>query len=525
MLLILPKLHITLNNKDIKIEDPAKFLGVIFDSKLNWKPHIDYIVTKCKKRINIMRAVSGYRWGASKRALLSIYRALVRSVLDYGDVAYATASATQLKRLQNVQSEALRLACGTAKGTPVIALQNECGEVPLNLRRLSNSIRFGAKILGSNVHPAADTMRDHWSNHYCTSSIKQNSIFKRTEHFFSTISEPFKSPIFQLTAPWLNKTTKVDLFLKKHINKKTDSPNIMSSLSLQLIDKYNDHTSIYTDGSKFENVVSAAFYVPSVNSHNVYRLADNSSIYSAELTAIIEAIKWIIQSENVNDSTNKYIIYTDSLSVATSIKENKSSSRPNLFLEFIDNINKLKNSSIVIAWIPSHIGLSGNEMADTLAKKGQEIPEINSTNYLELMEIYSLIKKYVINIWQNEYDNEGKGRFYKSIQPLVSTDIKFMDSIRKREVQITRLRMGHVLNNNWLKVIGKSTTDLCSECQVPETIEHTLFACKKNDISVLLLKKCADKKVECTVKSIFSIQDIYLEAYNILMTITNGKIM
>ena len=86
--------------------------------------------------------------------------------------------------------------------------------------------------------------------------------------------------------------------------------------------------------------------------------------------------------------------------------------------------------------------------------------------------------------------------------PNVTTDIKFMDSIGKREVQITRLRMWHVLNNTWLKVLGKSTTDLCSKCQLPETTEHMLLACIKNDISILLLKKCEEKKVECTVKNL-----------------------
>jgi len=297
----------------------------------------------------------------------------------------------------------------------------------------------------------------------------------------------------------------------------------MSSLSLELINKYLDYIPVYTDGSKIENIVSAAFCIPSIQFQNIFRLANDSSIYSAELTAINEAIKWIIENENEN--TNKYIIFTDSLSVATSIKENKSCSRPNLFLEFIDNINKIKYGIVLIAWIPSHIGLSGNEMADRLAKKGLELCEINSTNYLELMEINSLIKNYVINKWQTEYTLEPKGRFYKSIQPLVSTDIKFMDCLRKREVQITRLRMGHILTNSWLKTIGRSQTDLCSECQVPETIDHILTACKKHNISYLLSHKCAEIKVECTVKNILSIRDVYLEVYDVLMMITSGKVI
>src|SRR6218665_2360024 len=55
------KIAITLNNQSIKIESEAKFLGVIFDSRLTWRPHVEYIITKCKKRINLMRAVSGYK--------------------------------------------------------------------------------------------------------------------------------------------------------------------------------------------------------------------------------------------------------------------------------------------------------------------------------------------------------------------------------------------------------------------------------------------------------------------------------
>ena len=153
--------------------------------------------------------------------LLSIYKAIIRSVLDYGDVAYSTASSNQLKKLQNVQSEALRLACGSAKGTPIMALQNECGELPLHLRRLNNSLKVGSKIISSKDHPAAEAMRDHWSNYCRASSAKQNSIFKRTEHFFSLITQPFESPFYQPTAPWLNKIIKVDLSLKK-LNQQKD---------------------------------------------------------------------------------------------------------------------------------------------------------------------------------------------------------------------------------------------------------------------------------------------------------------
>jgi len=63
----LSRITIKIDKKQIKIENKVKFLGVIFDSKLTWKPHIDYIVEKCKKRLNLLRAISGYGWGSCKK--------------------------------------------------------------------------------------------------------------------------------------------------------------------------------------------------------------------------------------------------------------------------------------------------------------------------------------------------------------------------------------------------------------------------------------------------------------------------
>jgi hypothetical protein len=182
----LSKIDITIEQQLIKMEDSVKFLGVIFDSKLNWKAHIDYIIEKCKKRLNLMRAISGNGWGACKKTLLTIYKALIRSILDYGDVAYSSACKRQLDRLSCIQTEALRLCCGAPKGTSTSALQNECGELPLHLRRLENSIKFGTKITGGKMHPSAAVLENHWTNVYKTSDSRK-SIFTRTCDFFLLI--------------------------------------------------------------------------------------------------------------------------------------------------------------------------------------------------------------------------------------------------------------------------------------------------------------------------------------------------
>ena len=56
-----------INGESVKVENKAKFLGIIFDSQLNLNSHVRYIVDKCKKRLNLLRAISGNKWGADKK--------------------------------------------------------------------------------------------------------------------------------------------------------------------------------------------------------------------------------------------------------------------------------------------------------------------------------------------------------------------------------------------------------------------------------------------------------------------------
>ena len=83
---------LSISGRPISVEKTAKFLGVIFDSKLTWNAHVAYIVDKCRKRLNLMRMISGQTFGSSKKCLLTIYRALIRSVLDYGCIAFDSMS-------------------------------------------------------------------------------------------------------------------------------------------------------------------------------------------------------------------------------------------------------------------------------------------------------------------------------------------------------------------------------------------------------------------------------------------------
>jgi hypothetical protein len=157
---------IEINGKSIKTEKEVKFLGMIIDQSLTWKSHVKYITDKCKKRINLMKSLAGTRWGAGKRSQLTLYRSLIRSVIEYGAVAYDNAAPSHKKQLQSIQTTALRICCGAFKSTAAAALQVDCGEMPLDLSRKRQQLIYAAKIKSQKNHPNAGILEDHWTKHY-----------------------------------------------------------------------------------------------------------------------------------------------------------------------------------------------------------------------------------------------------------------------------------------------------------------------------------------------------------------------
>ena len=126
--------RLTLNGKTLDFVDKVTFLGLTMDRKLTWKHHIDQLIVKCNKDLNLMRMISGTTFGADKKCLVNLYKALILSKLDYGAQAFNSAHKSQLGRLNIIQNEALRIATRARRTTPIPALEVECGVLPLSLR-------------------------------------------------------------------------------------------------------------------------------------------------------------------------------------------------------------------------------------------------------------------------------------------------------------------------------------------------------------------------------------------------------
>ncbi|GBO33280.1 hypothetical protein AVEN_220879-1 [Araneus ventricosus] len=72
---------------------------------------------------------------------------------------------------------------------------------------------------------------------------------------------------------------------------------------------------------------------------------------------------------------NKINLYTDSLSVLEALNTFKTSQQDILAIKN-DILEMSKEKSITLHWIPAHIGIQGNETADSFAKKATTRPNI-----------------------------------------------------------------------------------------------------------------------------------------------------
>ncbi|GFX39182.1 RNase H domain-containing protein [Trichonephila clavipes] len=122
------------------------YLGFTLDSEVNCGKHIEKIADKARKRLKILKYVSGRDWGSDASTLRITYTTLVRPVLEYGYKIFQVASPTNLKKLERVQLSAARITTGLRYSCPTDTVLYEADIQPLTMRFEVNSYRYFNKI-------------------------------------------------------------------------------------------------------------------------------------------------------------------------------------------------------------------------------------------------------------------------------------------------------------------------------------------------------------------------------------------
>ena len=90
----------------LQCEDHVKYLGVLLDSNLSWKFHINNVALKISRTVG---AVARPRQFVPRTTLLNIYQSLILPYLTYGLAAWGQTAKTHLQKILVLQKRVLRL--------------------------------------------------------------------------------------------------------------------------------------------------------------------------------------------------------------------------------------------------------------------------------------------------------------------------------------------------------------------------------------------------------------------------------
>ena len=127
----------------------------------------------------------------------------------------------------------------------------------------------------------------------------------------------------------------------------------------------------------------------------------------------------------------------------------------------------LANKDIVLCWIPSHIGIQGNEKVDKQAKTSLSLEPTSFK--ISFSNFKPSINKYILEEWQTSWNN-SIGNKLLDIKPT------FVRNIRKEEVVLAGLRLGHTRFTHSYLLQGEEQPQ-CAGCDAPFTVRHFLLEC------------------------------------------------
>ena len=129
-----------------------------------------------------------------------------------------------------------------------------------------------------------------------------------------------------------------------------------------------------------------------------------------------------------------------------------------------------------MAWIPSHVGISGNERADGLAKAALS-SSLTARSHICWSDLKPKIVMYIDTIWQELWNNEARNKLFETLLNLKESLCNRANTLyRNQESVVTRLRIGHTwITHSYL--LKKEDQLFCHACDSPFTVKHFLIEC------------------------------------------------
>ncbi|GFU69651.1 putative RNA-directed DNA polymerase from transposon BS [Trichonephila clavipes] len=196
-----------MESKSLPYEKHPKYLGYILDPEILSNKHIDYVINKGRKRLDLLKYIAGRDWGADAGTLRLTYTSLIRPVLESELIAIDEA----LRIIKTVTSpDEIWILCDSRSAIQHLSDWTNIGDktsvsILKNLKELSQQHEIYFQCILSHIGLFGNDTADLLAKEGVT-----EDLMSRRTLTFSDIFSKTKSLIQELwkthpTHPWYNR--------------------------------------------------------------------------------------------------------------------------------------------------------------------------------------------------------------------------------------------------------------------------------------------------------------------------------
>ncbi|XP_076063282.1 uncharacterized protein LOC143038149 [Oratosquilla oratoria] len=437
--------HLTIQDLRLDWVHQYRYLGVWIDERLTFQKELAYLKERLKARTTVMRAMTGKALGATHRVLRTFYVHAVRSLVDYAAPALITVATAKLEDLEPCQNAAARIILGAQPWTKIVNLEMEASLPSLTSRVRRLEVDFLAKIvqspriteLSQSLVIALGRVGTHiHSDTWLSQAAGLLDSFRLTSALLEK-GRDSPHPEFKPPPPWLS-IPATFVVAKLPSKKKLCDQERVRAQALQGIRALSEPgmAVYYTDGSVDPNrprSAGAAFVTDGLTFGR--RVSDHASTLQAEAIAVQLALLLKLHQQG---------------------------------------------RSVTLNWVPRHVGVPGNELADAAAEAARQRSEVDvvvplNRNQLRLRtRALNQVQRFLQHRLEAEVSE--RARWYRAVtdyEPLVLP----RSTSREVETLLFRLRLE---DRCFWQIKSNPTPEerRCRHCSHPEaTLKHYLKHC------------------------------------------------
>ena len=139
------------------------------------------------------------------------------------------------------------------------------------------------------------------------------------------------------------------------------------------------------------------------------RLAE---VYDAEMLALLRGLETAVEfQQDISEEyrrRSKIVIFADNTASVTAITKEAPGSSQQVSRKFVEAattfLDENRQATIEVSWVPGHMGIIGNDRADTIAKEATKLkPATETTTMAKLLQ---QLRKRMKTEWISEWANK-----------------------------------------------------------------------------------------------------------------------